>query len=589
MSKLNKDTLLNYYKGNADYSAGDTSYSPFYSNIGLEIHDNAPGITKLWLHYNRFSRVLWNVFAEFGGVIDKKASSPEKLVFTNGNKLSFFGTDAFMLFADDGQDVRLFTEKSDALTESWVQEATENTVLLRGYSANGDARDPDEAVPFLLGIRAVNGKLTVTDNGITAAPENGKLLLAFVFEALTPEESSVKQKLLSAPKTVEACAHASLNVIKNTVKELDITCPPGQAAAAARAINGLTENLAKAPGALSKHLSSYPSRGYSSHFLWDTCFQNLAYEEINTELAEDFLLQFKENQRPDGKYPQFLCSTWARPGYTQPALLGWATERVYRKTGNIVFLKTMLPSLDKNNSWWLNNRMTASGVIRCAHGLETGQDDSPRFDNGATLACDMNAYLLSQLRLTAALHEELGEANEAAHWSKKANALSDAMLRVLYCAEDNLFYDVTPNGTSFIKIVSPVSLLPLWAGVSLPEAEARSMIERYLLSPDYLFGDIPFPSVAYNEPTYDAAHWWRGPTWMSEAWLMLETLQKFGYQKEYAEAADRLFRMLLADGGMHELFNSRTGEGMGYEQQGWTCATYLALLKQRSEIFAKQM
>ena len=106
---------------------------------------------------------------------------------------------------------------------------------------------------------------------------------------------------------------------------------------------------------------------------------------------------------------------------------------------------------------------------------------------------------------------------------------------------------------------------------------------------NYLFGDIPFPSVAYNEPTYDAAHWWRGPTWMSEAWLMLETLQKFGYQKEYAEAADRLFRMLLADGGMHELFNSRTGEGMGYEQQGWTCATYLALLKQRSEIFAKQM
>lgn len=580
--KLNKDTLPSFYKGNSDYSTRDTSFSPFYSNIGLEIRPDKPGIAKLWLHYNRFSRPLWDAFAAFDGVIDTKVSSPETVVFDNGTRLSFFDTDAFLLISDDGKDVKLLSGKNEALSDEWITEADEKYALVRGYSKNGDARDPDETVPFLLGIRAIDGTLE-TSGGVFAEPENGKLRLAFAFEVLTPDEDRIRKKLFSAPQTMEFCAELCLGIIKDTVKYLDITCTREEAAAAAKAINGLTDNLAKAPGALAKHLSSYPSRGYSSHFLWDTCFQNLAYEEMNPELAEDFLLQFKEIQRFDGKYPQFLCSTWARPSHTQPALIGWAAYRLYKKTGNTAFIKEMLPSIEKNNVWWLTNRQTKFGVIRCAHGLETGQDDSPRFDNGTTLSCDMNAYILSQLHITAALYEELGDGEKAAHWQKKADALSAAMLAVLYCEDDNIFYDVSPDGGDFIKIVSPVSLLPLWAGVKLPEEKAKAMIEKYLINPEYLFGDIPFPSVAYNEPTYEAGHWWRGPTWMSESWLMLETLKKFGYEKEYKTACKRLFDMILKDGKMHELFNSLTGEGMGEEQQGWTCATFVALLKRRSD------
>ena len=578
MAKLTKDTVLNYYRGTGDYSTGDTSYSPFYSNIGLEIHSDKPGIKKFRLHYNRFSRVLWDSFASFGGTLDRKASSPERLVFDSGAKLSFYGTDAFMLFADGEECIKLLTDENEALADCWLAETDEKYILTRGYSKNGDVRDPDETVPFMLGIRAVNGRLHTEADCITAEPENGRLLLAFAFEVLTPDADSVKQKLFAAPKTVEACAHLCLGVIKDTVKNLDITCSPEAARAAARAINGLTENLTKAPGDLNKYISSYPSRGYSSHFLWDTCFQNLAYEEMNPELAKEFLLQFRANQRSDGKYPQFLCSTWARPGYTQPALIGWATHRLYKKTGDADFVRAMLPSIERNNIWWMNNRMTRHGVVSCAHGLETGQDDSPRFDNGMTLPCDMNAYLLSQLNITAALFDEIGEAEKAAYWCAKTDALSGAMLKILYCGEDNIFYDVASDGRSFVKIVSPVSLLPLWAGVKLPEDRAKAMITKYLIAPEYLFGDIPFPSVAYNEPSYEAGHWWRGPTWMSEAWLMLETLKKFGFEEEYKTACGRLSDMLLRDGKMHELFNSKTGEGMGYEQQGWTCAAYIALL-----------
>ena len=37
--------------------------------------------------------------------------------------------------------------------------------------------------------------------------------------------------------------------------------------------------------------------------------------------------------------------------------------------------------------------------------------------------------------------------------------------------------------------------------------------------------------------------------------------------------------MDVDDEAMHELFNSQTGEGLGSEEQGWTCAIFLKLCK----------
>ena len=103
------------------------------------------------------------------------------------------------------------------------------------------------------------------------------------------------------------------------------------------------------------------------------------------------------------------------------------------------------------------------------------------------------------------------------------------------------------------------------------------MIKDYLINPTYLFGNIPFPSVAYTEETYLAGKWWRGSTWLSESWIMLDLLLEQGYEKEYDEAIKRFYNMLLEDPHMHELFNSQTGEGLGSEEQGWTCAVFLKI------------
>lgn len=570
---LNKETLPGLIAGINDYSGQNTSYSPFYSNIALEIHPDEPGIGKLWLHYNRFSRVLWNRFADFSLGFNAELSTPWKLVFGNENKylkLAFYAPDCFGI--ESTEPVRLFLDADKMLLESW-NEIINGINVIKGYSRNGDARDPDASVPFALAYKTEKG----TVDGYCVYPVDGMVKMYFAFEALEFSDESITAKISAAPGTVDECGEASLEMITDCVKDLDMECSDAAGEIISKAIHGLIFNLAKAPGKLKEHISAYPSRGYSSHFLWDSCFQNLAYEKMSVQLAKEFLLQFAACQRADGKYEQFLCSTWGRPHFTQPALVGWAALRIAEKDGDENFRRIMLESIEKNNRWWLCNRMTGYGLISCPDGLETGQDDSPRFDKGDTLACDMNSYLLNQINCTVRLAEMLGETSKAMLWKNEAKKLSDKMTELLYCAEDNIFYDVLLSDLSPVKIVSPVSFLPFWAGITFPEVLMRSSIEKYLLSPEYLFGKIPFPSVAYNEPEYVSDGWWRGPTWMPEAWLMLETLDKTGYSAEKNEAAKRLYDMLVEDYEMHELFDSATGKGLGCLEQGWTCAIFAQL------------
>jgi glycogen debranching enzyme len=337
-------------------------------------------------------------------------------------------------------------------------------------------------------------------------------------------------------------------------------------------------NLCKAPGQLRHFISSFPNRGkYPTHFLWDSCFQNLAYELLNPRLARDSLLQLTSCIRSDGKIPQFLCSTWSRPGEAQPALIGWAAQRLEKIPGQEDIGLILLPALEHNCHWWLTNRMTKYGLIETGDGLETGWDNSPRFDYGSILALDMNSYLINQLRYVSDLCCRLGREEDAGAWKQEADSLAAQLVELCYDPEKNLFFDVLVGTGKRLSTLTPAAFLPLWVGVPLKEDCVHAMIENTLLSPLHFFGQIPFPSVAYDDPAYACDDWWRGPTWMSAAYLMLETLSQYGYAEQALAAGERLYQIILQDGKTHELFNSKTGEGLGGEEQGWTAAVFLRL------------
>lgn len=567
--------------------ASDVSYSPLFSTIGLTSPDDFCGIESIFLNYNRASRAIWTPFISFEEGLMRVPSSMDRLCFANDGKkavIAFYGCDRFMVETENTDCFEICGAPADASEDIWVEAKSEDCVIVRGYSCNSDVRDPDQLVPYMAGVKAIRGSICEKDCKITAkADADGKICIAFVMEALDISKDSIIGKMNQAPGSAEAAAQIAREWFMEMLGDFETEVGgEKEKEILAHAIKGLLFNATLGQGQLGNYVSAYPSRGtYPTHFLWDTCFQNLALEYLNPRLAKDSLLLFAKCQRADGKYAQFLCSTWSRPHEAQPALVGWATMRIVANSAekDMEFIRTMFESLEKNNNWWLNQRMTRYGVIYCPHGLETGQDDSPRFDNGPVLAVDMNSYLLNQMRATAELAELLGLAPSAAAWNKKADCLAENMIKVLYDAKENMFFDAEAKTGKRQSLWTSSGFLPLWAGVDIGKEKASCMIKTHMLDEKRFFGKIPFPCVAYDQEAYQPEKWWRGPAWMSLDWLMLETLEKYGFKEAHAKVCRTYYEMILNDGQLRELFNSQTGEGLGAYDQGWTAAVFVKLNK----------
>ena len=312
---LNKDTILTELNKINDYSIPNESYSPFYSNIGLVIKEETEGAGTLFLHYNRNTRAVWQSLIDFPLKLNREKSLVNLLVFGDCDRtaqLAFFDTDAFLFEAKGMENIGLFRTPDATVLDHWTEDFSKKEVLVRGLSRNGDDRDPDTTVPFAVSIKMLKGSLIAEQGNITAkADENGTTRFAFVFKVLDVSADDMAGTMKKAPTDVNVAAEMCKEDILSCVKDLNIphTSDP-EREMIARALHGLLFNLAKAPGNLREHISSYPNRGrYPTHYLWDSCFQNLAYEEFSTELAEEFLMQLIKNQRSDGKIIHFLCST----------------------------------------------------------------------------------------------------------------------------------------------------------------------------------------------------------------------------------------------------------------------------------------
>ena len=98
-------------------------------------------------------------------------------------------------------------------------------------------------------------------------------------------------------------------------------------------------------------------------------------------------------------------------------------------------------------------------------------------DNGPILAVDMNSYLLSQMKATAELAKILGNVAAVKKWTKKAEALAENMIRVMYDPEQNMFFDADPVTAERRSLWSASGFLPLWAGVNIDEDKAKEILQ----------------------------------------------------------------------------------------------------------------
>jgi hypothetical protein len=604
------DHLQTILGSNLDYSHPDRSFSPFYSDLGLGFDDSA-GIAHLYLHYNRRTTAMGAPLLPLPGAPQRREQTAlyvrqdlphgtARFAFCARNtwlmEARGLGTLGFGL--GDDLDVSMYHAKAGPTPEfvpgHGLQELRREItaagyVVYDAYLPNRDKRDPDERFPFVLGVRVIRGSCrSGKESGaplVLTPNDSGELLVAFSANELDVEHERLERLLAEVPDSLDGAIERSRQWLTTALGNIHFESDsPKEAAVLAKAAFTLVFNACEAPGMLAGRVSAFPSRGtYPVHYLWDSCFQNLALEQMDPRLAPDSLLLLTENLRHDGKMYHFMTATWPRPQGSQPPLVGWAGLRLVKQRNDLDMARRLLPALMKNNRWWLTQRMTRYGIITCPEPLETGWDDTPRLDHGAILALDMNSHLLLQMRACVELARMLHDGTAEAAAQSMADRHATRMVELLYDETDNLFKDVLVADGQRLSIKTPACFLPLLAGVPIDDAKARRMIEDYLLNPKYFFGRVPFPCVAYDEPTYKAEKWWRGPTWMPVAYLMLEVLRAYGYADQAREATRRLHNTILADGNLRELFNSASGEGLGAHQQGWTAAICLRLRMELDE------
>ncbi len=284
-------------------------------------------------------------------------------------------------------------------------------------------------------------------------------------------------------------------------------------------------------------------------WLWDSVFHALAMVNYNPELAKTAIDAVMTQQWEDGFIPHMMnpkdCSN-----ITQPQVLAWGVWEMYKKTGDIDYLKKHVDGLEKYLTWDNENRdVNGNGLLEWKTNLdeptnkcdECGQDNSPRFDvdfemdvpDFTTFAC-RDAYYLSKICA------EIGDTARAEKWAKISQNFKDKINELLWDDEDGVYYDRAFNG-EMQKVLTPSSFFPLMAGI--PSKEQAAKMVKVLTDKNLLWAECPVATVAKTHPTY-STDMWRGGVWLSLNYFIMIGLKKYGYDEVAEELRVKTLEMV---------------------------------------------
>ncbi len=334
---------------------------------------------------------------------------------------------------------------------------------------------------------------------------------------------------------------------------------------------------------------------FSTAFFWDSLFTGVALADFDPEFARGAIRSvFVDQLERDGASPEDR-KNWAVPerkvyAAPQAPIASWAVERYLDRRGAIpasdtAYLTSMWPKLIANHRYWREFAdRDRDGLAEWTWGGQTA-DDSPMYDQFTSgknsflppvASVSLNSFLYQDATILGRLAQRRGRAVEASSWRKRADAIAEAMMRVLYLPSERRFWDYNHHTRSHRRTRTFYMLWPIVCGVPIPRAAKRELIEDVLLDPKQFFGPIPFPSVAYDEPTYEPGGYWRGRAWPHISFWLTEMLAREGYGDAAEEAARRVIGCQSAGATFRENMHTDPGEGApgGVGDYNWGAAAF---------------
>jgi len=316
---------------------------------------------------------------------------------------------------------------------------------------------------------------------------------------------------------------------------------------------------------------------------WDAYFHALAYRHIDSKLAQDQLRILLDHQRSNGMLPDAVhddgvitqWDTAVDEDLTKPPLLAWVAWKLYEKNQDRGFLNEIYEPIKHWDEWWFKyNDQDGDGLCEVSQLIPSDMDDPVGVGKDTVvISPDLNTYLYMQMECLSKIASELGEESEATLWQKRANEMLELMKKQLWDGQAGLFW-AHQQGRS-ICVPTPFSLFPLLTGKLEPEISQK--LVYHLSDPNGFWTNYPLPTVGLKDNGQAHPPLWRGPSWVSINYLLMEGLDRSGYP----EIADSLCKRTLAV--LSENFGER-GSSDDEKRQltnapiyGWTAALFIEL------------
>jgi glycogen debranching enzyme len=282
------------------------------------------------------------------------------------------------------------------------------------------------------------------------------------------------------------------------------------------------------------------------------------------------------------------------PSHAQPFLMQ-ATLMYLRQTGEADWTREVFPKLQAYLGYYDDHWRAPHGLFRWPLAYMSGYDNDPVttfFQPDTIISPDVNALIYLEYRAAARVAEELNRTTDHRAYQDKAQALRKAINELLWNAEEGTYnaWNLVAGapqlayGDRYVKGVGRYAfqtcsnLTPLYARLADP-AQAREMIEKYVLSEDHFLSPWGIRSLSKSSEYYNNAVWgnpprfgvhdrltssnWQGPVWVPLCYFMVHALAHYGYARQAEDLADRAVNVLAGSldkvGSFAENYDGETG------------------------------
>lgn len=361
----------------------------------------------------------------------------------------------------------------------------------------------------------------------------------------------------------------------------------GKAVSEREALNkGIQERLISKTGFIKrraqgelKHDYLVPGGPYFQQWDWDAFFMGLALsswmpsEAVYLKNITLNILEMADDEgfcpgciRPDGpaKTLKHIKPFTAQGAYLASERLGDYTwiEPYYDKLRKIV--------LYRQENYWHKDH----GLASWWDSMESGADNNIAvlgYKENTVIAPDLNTYIFLEYKAFSHIALKLGHKEDHEEFLVRADKIKECLNKYLWCEEDEAYYTYDTEKNTYIKRISFSSMVPLWAKLT-PLDKGRRFIEKYVLNPNKLWSEYGIRSLSKDDPDFNQDNIiipfsnWQGPVWPVANYLHCHSINSYGYKEEALDIAERVIKLCIRDmdttGGMHENYNSETGEGL---------------------------